>query len=393
VRRPVLAFVALLLALAATAPARAAAPVQSYGSNDFGGFRDVLPPGANGFDSAAQATAFRAGGTRPDHNDDQLAMYRDLLTTSSDRPQDFFKDATFGVRPGDTARTYSPGDRQDVTVVRDRSFGVPHIYATTRAGGMFALGYVTAEDRLFVMDLLRHLGRAQLSSFAGGAAYNRALDQLQWQQAPYTEDDLQRQLDMRVQRFGADGAQLSDDLDAYRDGVNRYIAEAKLDPSKMPAEYAQIGRSGGPDPWRATDQVAIAAVMGTTFGHGGGQELQEARLYQAFQARFGRVRGARLWRQFSEMDDPEAPTTVHGTRFPYETWPRRLARGSAAIPDRGSLVDQPIVSEGVDAGATGASATRAAGDPQSLLAFPATASSALLVSARESASGHPLAVF
>ena len=34
---------------------------------------------------------------------------------------------------------------------------------------MFGLGYVAAEDRLFFMDALRHVGRGELSSFAGGA--------------------------------------------------------------------------------------------------------------------------------------------------------------------------------------------------------------------------------
>src|SRR5262249_49328970 len=52
---------------------------QPYGTNDAGGFRNVLPPGENGFDNAAQLAAFEATGQRPAHNDDQLAMYRDLL--------------------------------------------------------------------------------------------------------------------------------------------------------------------------------------------------------------------------------------------------------------------------------------------------------------------------
>ena len=46
----------------------------------------------------------------------------------------------------------------DVTIVRDKGFGVPHIYGQTRAGTMFGLGYAGAEDRLFVMDVLRNAG-------------------------------------------------------------------------------------------------------------------------------------------------------------------------------------------------------------------------------------------
>ena len=54
-----------------------------------------------------------------------------------------------------------------VTVIRDSAYGVPHIYGDTRADTMFGAGYAGAEDRLFLMDILRHTGRATLSSFVG----------------------------------------------------------------------------------------------------------------------------------------------------------------------------------------------------------------------------------
>src|SRR2546423_408964 len=171
-----------LLAVAA-APAQAQLPINgptpgAYRQDDFGGFRNVLPPGENGFDNAVDLARFEATQPRPPHSDDQLPLYRDLLSsyrTLNDAGVDrFFKDASFGVKPQDVERTYSP--RDDVTIVRD-NYGVPHIYGKTRAGAEFGTGYATAEDRLFFLDVFRHLGRAQLSSFAGGAPANRALDQ------------------------------------------------------------------------------------------------------------------------------------------------------------------------------------------------------------------------
>src|SRR5262249_26009998 len=148
---------------------------QPYGANDGGGFRNILPPGENGFDNPAQLAAFEATGARPEHNDDQLGMYSNLIyaaphLTAAQIPN-YFKDATFGVKPSDLASTESP--RSDVTIVRDKQFGVPHVYGATRAGTMFGLGYATAEDRLFFIDVLRHLGRAELTSFAGGAPGNQ----------------------------------------------------------------------------------------------------------------------------------------------------------------------------------------------------------------------------
>ena len=95
---------------------------------------------------------------------------------------------------------------------------------------MFGLGYVGAEDRLFVMDVLRHAGRAELSTFAGGSAGNRAQDHTQWELAPYREADLQRQFDLADDVYGAAGAALQQDVSNYVAGINRYIAEARIDP-------------------------------------------------------------------------------------------------------------------------------------------------------------------
>jgi hypothetical protein len=69
----------IFAALLAFAPA-AAAQVQPYGTNDYGGFRNILPPGENGFDDAAQAAAFKAAGVYPMHANDQLGMYSSLAT-------------------------------------------------------------------------------------------------------------------------------------------------------------------------------------------------------------------------------------------------------------------------------------------------------------------------
>src|SRR3954467_2057614 len=199
--RRVAALTGALLALALAAPPAQGGPLPTTGptpggfrQNDFGGFRNVLPPGENGFDNALDLASFETSHTLPPHSADQLPLYRDLLTgyrTLNDAGVDrFFKDASFGVQPQDVERTYSP--RSDVTIVRD-SYGVPHVYGSTRAGAEFGLGYASVEDRLFFMDVFRHLGRAQLSSFAGGAPANRELDEQIWNVAPYNESDLHPQ--------------------------------------------------------------------------------------------------------------------------------------------------------------------------------------------------------
>ena len=373
----VLAAATLVPGVAGAAPEPA-----PYGTNDAGGVRNLLPPGSRGLANAFDLSTFLTAGTRPAHSSDQLPLYRDLITAPRPfGPQSIgalFKDAGFGV-DGPVERTYSP--RDDVTIQRDAGFGVPHIYASTREGAMFGIGYATAEDRLFFMDVFRHLGRGQLSSFVGGAPANRAFDALMWSVAPYTEEELTRQTQARPPGFEAESDGLRVDLRAYLAGINRYIAEARADPLKMPAEYAAINDPDGPDDFKPSDVVATAAVAGAIFGVGGGSELKSALALQEARKRFGRVPGNRVWREFRSVDDPEGPTTVHAKRFPYALHPRR-ARG-VALPDPGS----------VKLAATLAQAEAPGSTTRSLLAFPRAQSNALIASARESRSGHPLAVF
>ncbi len=383
------AAIAVLCVLAGPA-GPAAGQVQPYRAGDFGGFHDILPPGANGRSNLVELAAFLASGARPAHNDDQRDMYARLLSATPGVTREnlgsLFKDASFGIPPGGQARAYSP--REGLTITRDSAFGVPHVYGTTRAAAMFGLGYVGAEDRLFFMDALRHAGRGQLSSFAGGAAGNRAMDQQQWQVAPYAEADLERQAGQLDDLYGEEGRQLQDDAANYVAGVNRYISEAQLDVTKMPGEYAAIGRALGPDPWRVTDIIATASLVGGIFGKGGGQELTQMELRRSFVERYGSRRGQALWREWAAFEDADAPTTVRGRRFPYQTPPRRPARRGLAIADAGSLRRTRVVAEGATAPSNALS-----GLLGGLLGGPGSMSNALLVAGSETATGKPLAVF
>jgi acyl-homoserine lactone acylase PvdQ len=329
------------------------------------GVRNVLPPGANGRANGPELAAFLATGARPQHNDDQLQMYADLITAprpfTGDTLQRHFKAAPIGSATG-----------------RDE-YGVPHIVAGSREQAMYELGYATAEDRLFFMDVFRHLGRGQLSSFAGGAPANRAFDALMWSVAPYTEEELRKQTEARPPGFEQEADKIREDLRNYLRGINAYIAEARINPLKMPGEYAAIGRPQGPTDWKAEDVVATAAVVGAIFGVGGGKEIETANALQLARARFGRRRGTQVWRAFRSVDDPEGVPTVWSRRFPYALRPRR-ARG-VVLPDPGSVEPTELAEKANAPGAT------------SRAIRPRGMSNALLVAARESASGRPLAVF
>src|SRR3954467_48327 len=108
-------------ALAAVVVATLAVASSARGADDAGGVRNVLPPGANGLSNLAELGAFLTTGARPAHNDDQLALYANLLRAPrpfTDATLDqLFKDARFGVPDGGAASTEHP--RNDVTIVRD----------------------------------------------------------------------------------------------------------------------------------------------------------------------------------------------------------------------------------------------------------------------------------
>src|SRR3954453_17269627 len=282
--------VVLIMAASILAPApHAAGPAPApYGTNDAGGFRNVLPAGEAGVSNVFQLAQFEASGSRPKHWDDQEPLYDGLLyaspTLTDAAVPKYFKDATFGVKPDDIEATIAP--RAGVTIVRDKGYGVPHIYGDTFENVEFGAGYAAAQDRLFLIDVLRHTGRATLSSFIGGSAGNRAQDQTQWAIAPYTEADLQKQIDQGLQRYGADGAKVKSGAEAFVAGINQYIDEALLDPTKMPAEYAALGKV--PEHFSLTDVIAEASLIGGIFGKGGGAEVKSGVLEGAPEKGVGR---------------------------------------------------------------------------------------------------------
>jgi len=59
-----------------------------------------------------------------------------------------------------------PGLAGQTEIVRDR-WGIPHIFADRDEDAYFALGFATAQDRLFQMDLTRHVAQARLSEIFG----------------------------------------------------------------------------------------------------------------------------------------------------------------------------------------------------------------------------------
>ncbi|TCB98046.1 penicillin acylase family protein [Micromonospora zingiberis] len=412
-----IAVAALLVAVPTTATATTplAAPAgadtlavnvaSAFAGNDYclGECSEILPPGQNGNATLVEILGNQAFGTLPRHSADQLDKYANLVYgyagLREEQIGEFFHDAAFGVAPNQVERDYSP--RSDVRIVRDATTGVPHITGTTRAGTMYGAGYAGAEDRLFTMDLLRHVGRGTLTSFAGGAPGNRDLEQSVWRTSPYTEADLAAQVAALRQKGGARGEQLYADVQDYIAGVNAYIRTC-MSGRNCPGEYVLTGHldaitnAGGPKPFTMTDLIAIAGVVGGLFGGGGGTEMQSALVRIAARAKYGPVEGDRVWNGFRGQHDPETVLTLHdGQSFPYGD--ASPDAPSVVLPDAGSARVEPIVTDATGsattAGSTSASELAAALSGLTITPANRGMSNAAVISAEHSATGHPIAVF
>jgi acyl-homoserine lactone acylase PvdQ len=390
-------FAAAALLLALAFPVGAAAQETDVSSEDFGGFRNVLPGGQGETVNEDELAAYTASGEPPESFTDQLPLYEGVMraapTLSASELDDYFKPAAFGVAPGQVASEVRP--RQGVLIQRDAAYGVPHVFGATRADTMFGAGYATAEDRLFVMDVLRHAARARLTELIGPGTNNSTvrMDAEQLKVADYSEAELREMIGTAVATAGREGEQILGDLRAYVAGINKYIAEARMESAKMPVEYAALGFPEGPEDWKQTDTVAVASLIGSVFGRGGGSEALASQALAAAEKRFSNPAVARaVFEDFRAEEDPEAPVTTT-TRFEFDD-PGPVNPDAVALPDLGSIEERdPVVSNSSDedGGIPGAPGWLEQLQQEGL-GFPATASNALLVTGERSASGGPLAV-
>jgi penicillin amidase len=141
------------------------------------------------------------------------------------------------------------GLKDRVTITRDER-GIPYVEAKSDEDLYFAQGYVTAQDRLWQMDLVRRTARGELAEMLGPGPNNVAVDQ----------DKLHRTYGF-AQAAEAEVAQAAPKvralLEAYASGVNAYAAS--LDPKSMPSEFQILQYSFRP--WTPADSYIIGKIF------------------------------------------------------------------------------------------------------------------------------------
>lgn len=184
-----------------------------------------------------------------------------------------------------------PGLREPVTVYRDAR-GVPHIVAANAHDLYFAQGFVTAQDRLFQMDLTRRAVSGRLAEVFGEGLldtdrYFRTLT-------------LRRAAEASLAVLPPD---VLDVLEAYAAGVNAFIEQA-ASAGRLPPEFTILGYR--PEPWTPADTMALAKLMAWDLGGNWEGEVWRYLLAE----RLGEERVRELWPEYP----PDGPTILREVR-------------------------------------------------------------------------------
>jgi len=137
-----------------------------------------------------------------------------------------------------------------VSVIRDEH-GVPTIEATNLDDLFFAQGFVTAQDRLWQMDIMRRFAAGEISEILGDEFL--------------PHDREQRILGLRVaarKAIEVSSAQNRAHFEDYARGVNAYI---ELHRDRLPIEFRILKYS--PRPWTPEDSTLIASQMVKDLNH------------------------------------------------------------------------------------------------------------------------------
>lgn len=385
--------VAVLSALSSAAAAQAATPAPpALTVPSYAGFHSVLAQGEGQTITATNLAANQVFGTVPASFTNQQPLYVGIMPhATSLTPADlnvYYKDTDFGSMPGGVGSYESP--KPGVQIYFDKQFGMAHIYADNFDDLMWACGYEQAQERLFLMDVLRRTAEGTTAGLLGPSAASSDASQLTTQD--FSPQELTTQADELPAKFGAAGTKALDALNEYVAGINARIHYDEIDAAAMPAEYAALGAT--PAPWTLADSAAEAVLLESQFTVSGGSQEVAAQLQHLFQARFGRHWQA-PYDDLSEPEDPGA-LTVQSTPVPSDNAGRIEPRlGLNANIDYGSIHARNAEVEGPNAAQQAADRrvlpSWAARLEHLHASMPTVESNAVLVSRQLSADGHPLA--
>ena len=296
-------------------------------------------------------------------NETQAQMYNALTplfnhVTNADLTSDF-KSETYGTS-GQCPCNTEPVPYAGVTLTRDK-YDVPHVSATTHAGGVWASGWIAAEDRGLLLSQARYDSLVAAIDAPGLSAIGLIEGLDNFTPSAQTEQVVGRQTQVLL-NAGPEGRAVLRDIDTFVKGINAYNA------IHNPTE-AKFTRN---------DVYAFNALKDQFFGEGGGNQAQNAEFLSGLQSRLGTKQGYSVFGDLRQNLNAGSPTTVDGT-FNYNHDPSKPGSPGSVLLKPGSFK------------ATTYASKKVTGNLRSLEPRP-HASNELMVEGKYSTTGHPLLV-
>ncbi|MCW2616405.1 MAG: penicillin acylase family protein, partial [Frankiales bacterium] len=273
--KPLLLALALLLTTASPALAADVPPPQPMQVGT------ALPPGNSGFISVAgQAQGMATGdpGAYGEHIDDQRESFW----------RGEYGDGRFAVPTG-TPDQPRPG----VRIYQDAK-GVKQVYGDTAYDTWFGAGYAAGQQRLFLADAVRRLGRGTFAELVGPSGVPA---DVQARTLTYSQADYDRM-------FAALPESSKQVVTGYAAGLDAWITHVRTTPTDLPAEYALL--SSLPEPWTVTDTLAAGVLITRTVASAGGEEFREVEALRAL----GGLSGLGAFQDLRWQSDEKATVSV-----------------------------------------------------------------------------------
>lgn len=150
-----------------------------------------------------------------------------------------------------------------VGISRD-DFSIPTIRAQSERDAYFALGFLHAQDRLWMMEVMRRIAAGRLAEIAGPDS----LPSDRFMRALNARDSVRK-------TFPKLDAEVRTALRMYAAGVNAWIAQGHL-----PPEFTVLGYK--PEPWQETDSLLVADLMATQLMSDWRDGLLQTQLFTLF---------------------------------------------------------------------------------------------------------------
>ncbi len=185
-----------------------------------------------------------------------------------------------------------PGLSESVVVLRDEK-GMPYIYAQNEDDALMAQGFITAQDRLFSMELIRMLSSGRIAEVFGEAAKG--------------SDIKMRTIGFRrnaKKHYAILNAKEKNRLQKYVAGVNAYLE------TRSSHRHLKLKLAGfKPEKWTPIDPLTIRYFM----GWGSSANLGDEVVAQLLVEKLGMEKAREIFPLNINPDDPERPIAERST--------------------------------------------------------------------------------